>query len=910
MLHTPSSNGSPNRTLLPGPQLSPDRSDGRVDHRMSRYPADDVSLGDLESGFSKARVHIPQFRQSRRWARMHGCVEPPAAPNTARVDPYLEADLIEGEINNQILSKREVLFNQQRAIPKPAVARTHILTDEADRQSSKRQLSDSSSDSVSTSLIRLSTAECWRFVKPKVIRLPHSATDAWSHRRFKNRRVILSSRDESTSRRSSAVISLQAIMSADREDRLSWRDADTCKQAIPSVIHAKSTNKLKRRNYRLNDSRTRRNLSSSLTSSLHDPLKDATFSEECRKMLKDIESEKDWLRPVAGTNASTNLYTSPCSTALENLDSITLASANEPPLLEELSFQLQPKAREEIAIAVAEPVGTVLMPTDNSAHICPPRKPLCDSRNLARETFSGPPASTMIDLTTGSVQDRNTTEARSALLPDQSRAVTRLPSARSVMSTDTLGGIEAQVERPSGLGINSEIPRCSLNSSIGSLIDKYSGPPPRIPLPAVPTTEIEETHSDITESSADRGSLDLDSSKSSETSAEFTHHAIKGSRADKVRARRMQDLARSRNQSPESDLSKDQKEALNATRLLPTFDITEELDRFPAAPESRPSSTGNVSVRSSHRQHSMSSANALRPILRLSTMSSTNYRATRPQILSQSNIFVVVDSDPVTAHFRAGVMSTSPQLGYSPERRSLRYSQTSPNLRETIARQKRQAEENGTDRNSFRLNGERMSTPGQSSRLTNGHKRPATSDSRVYTSSGEDQSVRNVDKAGPQKSASKPKKRRRWNSSDINLIKLLQRDLEEYYATIQMQEDKIRWQTDQIQMMSKAFAPASRSRGMETRSDLQDSSNLPSVYRGSRPRRLGERNSWSGSEDLRKLRQDGSVAPEGQSFTHVWGFTCEGGGWVQSERLKAARFWMIPFDGDGPMVNDARYYRR
>jgi hypothetical protein len=52
------------------------------------------------------------------------------------------------------------------------------------------------------------------------------------------------------------------------------------------------------------------------------------------------------------------------------------------------------------------------------------------------------------------------------------------------------------------------------------------------------------------------------------------------------------------------------------------------------------------------------------------------------------------------------------------------------------------------------------------------------------------------------------------------MIKILQRDLEDYYSTIQRQEERIRWQADQIRMMIRVIAPMNRARGVKTPSYL------------------------------------------------------------------------------------------
>jgi hypothetical protein len=446
------------------------------------------------------------------------------------------------------------------------------------------------------------------------------------------------------------------------------------------------------------------------------------------------------------------------------------------------------------------------------------------------------------------------------LQPKPARLMMRLPSARSVMSTDTLTNIEAQVHSHFQHRIDSAPRSNSIEDPVGNAFHRYSGPPPNIPLPALPP-EAQDQQSDASRSTADDRSL-LHRGESSATSVEFTRHILRGPRAESVRLRRLRDLAK-------SGFRKDDEIALKRIPAdvdrhpPPVNEISDELDQFPAVPDSRPTSVSGTSVRSAHSRQQSPPKKTSHQLRRVSTASSAGQRSKPPcQILSQSNIFVVVDSDPVTARFRAGAMSPTPSIGgsSSPELRTPHKVHKPSKLKEVVVDKQGPLESSRSGTTLRSPKGQQILTPGRpASHPIGNNKRPATSDSRHQHSLSGELSPTSSDPALSSKRPGKSKKRRRWNSGDINVMKMLNQDLETYYSKIRdqeeilrKQEEKIRWQTHQIQMMSRAFAPTSRLRSVMSSSVLEDSPELPPMSVETQALRASNRNSWAGSRDWRQ----------------------------------------------------------
>ncbi|KIW70818.1 hypothetical protein PV04_03057 [Phialophora macrospora] len=820
------------------------------------------------------RARIPQFRQSRRWARMHGWGEPPTPPPHPLCprDSFLDNNPSPDDVKDQQLSKREISFEQQRALPKQALLQRANPVGESKRPNNDRTITSSTSDSQHGCAGCNRPAECWRLVKPTVMRFPRAGTKVWSRKRSKSRKATAARRRDA-GRGSAAIISLPTGVRRGKASRALQREGTALTNRVTSSLaRRRPPSGLRGRSNRQNEV-SRSNLAISLIPSLHDPLKDRAFSDECREMLRSLGSHNDWLRPIAsGSDAAVGGLASRRSLPATGRD-LTQGTAQKPASLQVRHSHphLQEDTNRGDENVVAGPVrsSAILQHTGPLAKPSSATLESLTSMHHANHTESAS-HSTSENVPAGSDARkqpiRHQKSAMPSLQPKQARLMMRLSSARSVMSTDTLASIEAQVHGDSQAGIDSVLKSNSLDESIGSAVQRYSGPPPNIPLPALPP-EAQDQQSDAPRSVTDDGSL-LHRGESSATSVEFTRHKIRGPRAESVRARRLRDLADLRGRATKSTFRKDDEIAPKRMPADidrhpgPVNEISDELDRFPAVPDSRPTSMSGTSVQSAHSRQQSPPKKISHQLRRVSTVSSAGHRSKPPcQVLSQSNIFVVVDSDPVTARFRAGAMSPTPSMGgSSPERRTPRKVHKPSRLKEVIVDKQSPLESsrNGTTLRSPK--GQQILTPGRpASHPSGSNKRPATSDSRHQLSPSEEHSPTSPDPALSNKRPGKSKKRRRWNSGDINLIKLLNQDLEMYYSKIReqeeilrRQEEKIKWQTHQIQMMSRAFAPMSRHRSVMSPPILEDSPELPPMTVETQPLGAINRSSWSGSRDWRQ----------------------------------------------------------
>ncbi|EXJ66220.1 uncharacterized protein A1O5_10836 [Cladophialophora psammophila CBS 110553] len=446
------------------------------------------------------------------------------------------------------------------------------------------------------------------------------------------------------------------------------------------------------------------------------------------------------------------------------------------------------------------------------------------------------------------------------------RPVMRLSSARSVMSADTIVAIEAQVQNILHYSIDMDIEDYE-STNPGN---QYSGPPPNIPLPALPH-EAQHVQCDLAKSPESLGSLDSDLDESPQSCLNSVRHTIRSTRADKVRERRMRDLAKLRSQTQNADAlgssetSKKSTDSKNPQRL--TCDV-DELDQFPAVPDSQPTILCSMSASCPSCQNSQEKTT--RQHRRMSKAGSDeNPGSTSPQTLSQSNIFVVVDADPITARFRAG--ATSPRLsiaGSATGLRSPKYTRTSSKLKEVMANRLSLSEGPGREtvlgspmKSPSRKTrgrsptGEQALRPRRSSSCLGIHSsRPGRVESRSRSSSRDDHSQTSCDTNSPNESTSEMKKRRRWNSGNISLVTKLQQDLRDYYATILKQEEKIRLQANQIQMIMKIFAPINLNQQLEELKLLQDSPSQSSIGREANRNKGQATRSWSGHTDRRSPR--------------------------------------------------------
>ncbi|EXJ62457.1 hypothetical protein A1O7_02894 [Cladophialophora yegresii CBS 114405] len=812
-------------------------------------PTGVVSHGDPARIMSGPRTRIPQFRQSRRWARRHGWAEPPTPPpHPLRAkDSFLDDNPTADDVKGKQLSKREKSFEQQRAVLRKTHLQRPIPVEETKRPTRGRSITESTIDTVHNGAVWNRTAECWRFVKPTVSQLPRPGRQVWPRKRSMSRKTTPAKRREA-GRGPAAIISLPVGIRTQNANSGRQRDDAVSKRVTSTPARRRSLSVLKGRSHRQNEG-ARGNLTISLIPSLHDPLKDRTFSDECREMLRSLGSNSDWL------------LASRRSLLCEGWDLMTPGRVGK-----RLSLQSQHR-RSRLQQDTNNGSESVIAGPARASVILHHTGPIAKPSSATLDDLAGmqPTHQTTTSWSVSQSPNRNVRAAADGQnRPDQQQENVApslgLRPARSIMSIDTLAGIEAQVHGALQPEVDSTPPKKSMESSVSNAVYKYRGPPPDIPLPALPPEALDK-QSTGTRSSGDEESLML-RRESSATSVEYTRRTLSGPRAEKVRARRMRDLADSRSQSEKSSIHTEQE---TASKQMPANAVLDELDRFPAVPDSCSASIASISVRSALNHQQSTRKRPIHQVRRMSTSSSAG-RPPKPsgQILSQSNIFVVVDSNPVTALFRAGAMSPAPSIGghgRSPERNTLECMHKPSKLKDLLVHKMGSLESIRSETTLRDSKGQQSLTPGQrpGSRPSGNNKRPATSDSRLQHSSSDEQAQTNKDPTSSHKVPKKSKKRRRWNSDDINLIMLLNQDLEAFYTKIRdqeeivrKQEEKIKWQAHQIQMMSRVFAPMDHARGERATSLLADSPQLPPMSGETQALGAIDRNSWSGSRDWRQ----------------------------------------------------------
>ncbi|KAJ9635302.1 hypothetical protein H2204_005863 [Knufia peltigerae] len=833
---------------------------------------------------------LPQFQQSRKWAKVHDSRKPVPTPTVTvtqvPADSPRESDGPD-ESQSQTRTMREALFEQQRATKKP-VARGRS----SHRSPPPRTTSDSSIEAQDGGLCHPPSQPCLPATKAGASAVTSTTSKKWRRSRSRGRKVTPTKQRE---------VKFQRI--ADRAGvPTSTRVAVPARSRGPSITSKQlpllpTEHRGKRVAHETQRGRQPR--IPSPIPSLHDPEKDNKFSSECQELLRSMDFDHDFLLPMFSAVGSQDVLAA-ASRRPKSQQSISIKDAltNLPPT-DEL---VERKQRPQITTSVSSKAVA------NFTNIF----------QLARSKSNPNPSAVKGQPSSGSGQPTRTRTTTRRPIID--RSFLRIPSGsstagrtlRTTMSVDTLAKIEAQVHYGEPTKTKTTLEKIpSLSSESGQ-----RGPPsipPERPLPALPPDAFLEQsprHSVdsgrggrrprkgqasampvvlsrssirvvcqappvdvVLEPSAVRpmypglkqstaqgkthgtdaaamglaeqpssSSLSSKLSGNSMRSSRSCRRSICSARADKVKEKRLKDLATSKNSSssPNRPASSDSAghQHTNTTTTPPTsFDRptpyerqvdVDQLDQFPAVPKSRPGSSSVASVQSPTRARGYSFSSVTSP----RRQSSKKQNSSRSgQVLGQSNIFVVVDSDPVTARFRAGAMSPSPSIGSgngsgrpgSPLKNK-QYKAGPSTLREVTTHQG----SNGTKPNTASVRVARVESSTTSGvpppRKT---KRHARQNSIQPSSSSDESTTPSMNRSGrgksPQSRPSRPPtKRRRWNSFDISLVKTLHENLEDYYGTILKQEERIRWQADQLRMMVRVIAPMNRARGIKGSSHLDD----------------------------------------------------------------------------------------
>ncbi|OAP61340.1 hypothetical protein AYL99_03543 [Fonsecaea erecta] len=763
---------------------------------------------------SVSRTRVPQFRQSRRWAKMYARSraerETASAPVDSKDRPSIESRYSSTVGNDQQLG-RQMSLQQHRNLPK-------AMTKTFGRPRIHRNISEASANSHHGGLCAHGAAYYWRCVKPLISKVPRAGSRVWPSGHPRNRKVTATRRQDAASQQRSALMFVPSNLRGENDMDI---DTDkTCCESGLTLTNGGLGSCLHGGIHAENEPAGCTGLATSPMPSLHDPVSSDGFGDECRTVLKNIKFDNDRLLPTTSAVPAVVVRSSVRKDAPQDSVQVSGDTALKQALSQaNASKPLPPSPKDEGRTPLLHNT-----PTDPlSAH--PPISRDISAQilnNTLRMLHAKQAESLRVASSSGGSRDttpriQHKTKTTTPQ-PRHTKPVARLSSARSARSANTLAGIEAQVQGMSHYSIDVEVRR---KGSVDS-VTRNSGPPPSIPLPALPP-EAHDAQLAVTKAPEDVAMLDGGLEENLQICLHFAHHVIRSSRADKVRERRMRDLAKSRNHLIKTDTvgtNDSRKTSLSRSPPVVTYHV-DQIGRFPAVPDSRPTSVYSMSASCYSRQQS--------PELRIrhprmsKVQSTETQRSMPPQVLSQSNIFVVVDSDPVTARFRAGAISPRLSIaGSSTTMPGPKHARTPSKLKEVMANRLSLRESPRRDT----ILGSPMESPirkgvgsspmsvEQEAKLrrsrscsTSQLKQSGRNDSPAPSNSSDDRWQTPGEKISPVKPASQQRKRRRWNSGDINLMRQLHRDLNDYYVTILEQEEKIKLQATQIQTMMKIFSP-------------------------------------------------------------------------------------------------------
>ncbi|KAH0846234.1 hypothetical protein FOPE_11090 [Fonsecaea pedrosoi] len=773
-----------------------------------------------------SRAHMPQFRQSRRWAKMYAWsrAEMEAAPSS-----------LDHQNRSPARNRYSSVAVSNQHVGRPLSLQPHYglpraMAKSLGRPKARRNISDASAGSPHGGLCVQSAAYYWRCVKPLISKVPRAGSNVWPSRRTGTRKAT-TRRQDAAGRRPSALVFVPTH--SRRASTLESDSHPTCCEPSMTLTNGVLGSCL------LEHGGCTGLASSSSMPSLRGPVINDRFSDQSRTVLKNVKVDNDRSLPTTSTVPSVVVR----STTTSKHISHDFAPTSEKPVRRlvpsEYAFKPLPPSPKESTISLLDDKvspAVAAQPPQHRELAAQASKNTLSSLDTVLHNAQN--ESRSVVLSSGQSRQMNSRLQSHGSTPNlkprptHTGPVIRLSSARSAKSANTLAGIEAQVQKMAHYTIDVEIKR---NGSVDS-DSRYSGPPPTIPLPALPP-EAHDAKLGAAKPSQNLSRVEGGRDESLQICLHLEHHSIQSTRADKVRERRMRDLAKSR--SPRSKLDtvgKHQtceKPSVSKTPKALTYQA-DELDRFPAVPESRPTSLSTASCYS--RQHSPEMR--IRQPGRLSKAKSSETQRNTPQKLSQSNIFVVVDTDPVTARFRAGAVSPRFSIaGSAAGPTSPKTTRTPSKLREVMANRlslcesprrgavlgspmesprRKAAGTSPSGEQALKLRRSRSYSSGQS-------MSPGRIDSPTPSSSSEDQWLTPGEKISPVKTSSQQRKRRRWNSGDINLVRQLHQDLHDYYVTILEQEEKIKVQASQIQTIMNMFAPMKHTHGRQDSLSLQDS---------------------------------------------------------------------------------------
>jgi hypothetical protein len=682
--------------------------------------AQDQEMGKTTS---MANSKLPEFRQSRRWAKFH-------AMTTSKIltEPNEE----------QCTAKtmRETSFEQQRAQRK-----TSIHSPRAIPRAASRALSETESLIQAQGLCRTMSMPTWQVLKTARLSRPHSLPPKWVSRKLSIRRHRRTTSRQSMSNNAGEVVPSLRKSHLRRRIRPQKAVADLRNKAG----FASSSSKVADINNVVDLDRVRAHFpterrSSSPVPSLHDPAKAKIFSQECEALLSNPEFDKDW-----GISSTKPLP--PLRIPFEKVE----AESRPRPSTSWSMHNPRPDPISDASTSRTEPHSTfeARKAPETLPGLTAPDAPVRKSSKGGSRLFAHMTRSACIPILhdsrdgaligLGHASDASSTTRPS--LPHELDTPSKMPSAteperrvkgpRPVASTDTLSRIEAEVQERPHTAIAERL-KSSTAFIIGSpkRPNTASGTPPERPLPALPalpapsfeerassdsrltdarpqknprhvptnstrslqdisalkalTIEAIDTRTLGAESSSSLPRPGSSCSQSSVGSFHISHHdkdQLLPVRSCRVKRRVQADMTRQRRISEDDESRLDSLDP--ADRPLPPVPPLEQprgvvdmVDQFPSVPISRPQSQASFAT-ATKRPQSKTKGHA-----RHSSRASSVQPRRAYQTLAVSEIKVLVDTNPVTGSFRAGAMSPSPSTAGSsrdgsPEKARRGLSQTS-----------------------------------------------------------------------------------------------------------------------------------------------------------------------------------------------------------------------------------------
>ena len=835
---------------------------------QGRRSTTDPSIGMADAGnlhrgakhvFSERKSILPEFRQSRRWAKFQAA--------------QAKAEKQQSEEPTQPSTVRESSFEQQRAQPNSSLQSPRSIP-----RSATTALSETDSILQAHGLCRSLSVPTWQVLRTARVPRPTSVPAKWVARKLSIRRHRRTTSRQSENKSSMDLTACPRMAQLRRRLRPRKAVADLRRKAgfASSTTKLADAEKVVDLNTPIG-AHPREERPSSPVPSLHDPEKAKRFSQECEALLSNLDFDKDWLgtagKPVPDPTpapGATQVSEPPRPTTSHIAPTATSNSETEDP---QQSHAPEPAAE---ARRIPETLHGVIAPEPPERTSSKGGPRLASIVHMSRPTCI--PA--LVSLADGG-------ESSSTIRPSQPTTIetpTRQSSTmskhfhkgpRPVASTDTLTMIEAQVQDSAHAAIVEKLKQKTA-FIVGShrRTNTATSMPPERPLPSLPPPSVEAapeqsssaspgttdppeqppksevSHApssgmsrklqDVaalkglkidpinTETQAVQMSPTLPTPSSTYSQASmvslaslglsvpFIRHDISRLRPDRTRGlkKRVQDdLARERRISEEDETTPVSLDY--ADRPLPPVPSLEhqrsidQLDQFPSVPSSRPPSRASVGgKRLSTQSQSRSRSHA-----RHSSKGSSIRPKRARQMLGTSEIKVLVNTSPVIELSHTGTQSLDSGVADGSGTKS----RVKPC--HDIFTNKPNLSYIGKDSDCSRA----VSTkkPSLCSLRSQASSRPSTSIARPVRGATVEPATDSEDDMLPQftstriNSAGVKKLRRRWNSNDIQAMHRIQEDLAYNHDIIMRLEQELRLQREEIQKTVRVFAPISHAKGLK-----------------------------------------------------------------------------------------------